>query len=84
MKLTSKTIISTTIGAEGINYSHNKNIIIADSPEEFCEAIYKCISNEEFCFTIGSNASKLADEEYNNTVIGSSVLDFYNSVITKS
>ena len=34
-----KAVVATTIGAEGINYTTGKDIMIADTPEAFCEAV---------------------------------------------
>ena len=75
-----KTIISTTIGAEGIKYENNKNIIIADTPGEFAEAIIKCISDPGFAFHIGEQAKQLASQVYDNKVIGGELLRFYQSL----
>ena len=76
-----KTVISTTIGAEGINYTNNENIIIADSKEEFISAITTCIDNPEFCKTIGLNASKLIKAEHNNRIITQRLVSFYEDLI---
>jgi len=43
-----KAIISTTIGAEGIGYTNGKDILIADSPDEFIAAIERCIMIKHF------------------------------------
>src|SRR6185503_3358015 len=48
-----KTIISTTIGAEGIMYEDGKNILIADTPAEILSRVEQCLAEKEFCFRIG-------------------------------
>lgn len=73
-----KTIISTSIGAEGIKCENGKNILIADSPDEFCMAIVNCIRNHEMAFSIGNHARMLAESVYENRIIGDSVMKFYN------
>lgn len=75
-----KVIISTTIGAEGIQVTNNKNILIADSPEEFAEAIIKCTSNEYFCNEIGLNAQKLIVEKYSNLDLSNQLISFFNLI----
>lgn len=75
-----KVIISTTIGAEGIQVTNNKNILIADSPEEFAEAIIKCTSNEYFCNEIGLNAQKLIVEKYSNLDLSDQLISFFNLI----
>ncbi len=79
-----KTIISTTIGAEGIKYTNGKDILIADSPEEFYAAIVKCTSDISFCKEIGRNGRKLAENVYENEIIGKELLQFYTSITIKN
>lgn len=75
-----KTIISTTIGAEGINCTHNENILIANTSSEFIREITKCLSNPEFCKKIGGNAMKLIENEYSNDTISKNFLAFLYNV----
>src|SRR5665213_776667 len=76
-----KTVISTTIGAEGIQYTHKKDILIANTPEEFIEMISFCINNRELCDTIGMNAKQLIQQHYNNKAIGNELNSFYQTLI---
>ena len=75
-----KTIISTTIGAEGINYTNGKNILIADTPAEILSQVEKCMNDKTLCFSIGREARELAVTSYSNNVIGKGVLDFLKSI----
>jgi glycosyltransferase involved in cell wall biosynthesis len=78
-----KTIISTTIGAEGINYKDGRDILIADTPEEFSKAVSKCINDKDYCASIGKNARKLIENDHNITKIIDKLVRFYNKVIEK-
>jgi glycosyltransferase involved in cell wall biosynthesis len=73
-----KTIISTTIGAEGIRCTHGEHILIADSPEEFADAILRCLRNADLCMRIGKVARELAECEYENSVLGARLMEFYS------
>lgn len=75
-----KVIIATTIGAEGINCTSGKNILIADTPEEFSKAIIKCLNDKEFSKNIGDNAKKLIEEEYSNDTISERMVHFFQSI----
>jgi glycosyltransferase involved in cell wall biosynthesis len=55
-------IVSTTLGAEGIPVEHNKNIIIADTPEDFANGIIKIIENPEFALNLAKECKKLIQE----------------------
>jgi glycosyltransferase involved in cell wall biosynthesis len=75
-----KTIISTTIGAEGINYTDGKNILIADTPEDMLQQIQRCLLNPAFCFSVGREARQFALQNYSNSEIGKMVLDFIEKI----
>jgi glycosyltransferase involved in cell wall biosynthesis len=75
-----KCIISTSIGAEGIKYTHGVNILIADNRDEFYEAIKRCIADEEYCRNIGRNARKLVEEQHDLTQVGNNLVGFYQQV----
>jgi glycosyltransferase involved in cell wall biosynthesis len=75
-----KCIIATSLGAEGINYKHGENILIANTREEFYKAIKRCISDEEYCKNIGRNARKLAEKEHDMAKVADKIVSFYNSL----
>lgn len=74
-----KTIISTTIGAEGIEYEHGKNILIANSLNDFIENIQWCINNDDLCETIGKNAKIHASNLYGNQILSDKLDKFITS-----
>jgi glycosyltransferase involved in cell wall biosynthesis len=75
-----KCIISTSLGAEGINFKHGANIIIANNADEFYYAIRKCITDEHYCKQIGINARKLVEEQHDLATITSNLAGFYQSI----
>lgn len=78
-----KTIISTKIGAEGIPVENEKNIFLADTPEEFLEAISNCINNPRGCKQTGINGRKFAEENYSNQAAGKKIDVFYKALTNK-
>ncbi len=76
-----KTIISTSVGAEGIEYENGRNILIADTEKEFEDAILKCLNDQNFSDTIGKNARTLAETKYDNQVICNKLSDFYKNLL---
>ncbi len=72
-----KTIVSTSIGAEGIDYEDETDILIADEPDEFINAIKKCINNPDLANRIGKNARQLAEKEYSNKILVGKLIGFY-------
>jgi glycosyltransferase involved in cell wall biosynthesis len=72
-----KCIISTALGAEGIGYTNGVNIMIANNRQEFYDAIERCISDEDFCRSIGINARKLIEQQHDVNVIAPKLVKFY-------
>lgn len=60
------TIISTSVGAEGIEYTDGKNILIADTPDAFLKQIEKIVNDNSLANQIGKNALELAKNKYDN------------------
>ena len=75
-----KPIISTSIGAEGIEYTKDENILIADTAEEFIISIQKCMQNSDLMQTLGKNAHALVSEKYNNTLLAHKLTEFYEDL----
>ena len=79
---TGKTIISTTIGAEGIGYRNRENILIADEPCEFFEMISVCIDDPYLAGRIGENAGLLIRQQYDRDPIIRQLTGFYKIIGT--
>lgn len=61
-------IISTSIGCEGIPVINQENILIANSPEEFINALNLVSSDEDLRAKLSLNAIKLIEREYSFSV----------------
>ena len=75
-----KCIISTSLGAEGINFENRTNIIIANNQDEFYDAIERCITDEEHCRTIGTNARRLVEQEHDVNNVARNLAEFYTKL----
>ncbi len=72
----SRAVVSTTIGAEGIDYTTNENILIADKADTFANAVIKTLQQKQLRISLGNKARKLATEKYDNRVITAGIIDF--------
>jgi len=77
----SKTIISTDIGAEGIDFTDGKNILIANTPDDFLKAVEKCTGRKQFCEEVGSNARELIENKHNIDIIIRKLESFYKTIL---
>ncbi|MGN6802739.1 MAG: glycosyltransferase family 4 protein [Ginsengibacter sp.] len=63
-------VVSTIIGAEGIDYANGKNILIADREKEFCEAFNELLNRPVLFGNISCEGRKLVEEKYSWEEIG--------------
>ena len=75
-----KTVITTRVGAEGIQYSEFENIIIADTPAKLVDVINKILKDPEEAQRIGRNARKLVEDIYDNKKIINRLIIFYDEI----
>ena len=78
-----KTIITTAIGAEGLAVEHGKNILIANTPDEFLECISKCVASPDICTILGENARNFVALNHNNDLITNRLIEFYGTLLAK-
>jgi glycosyltransferase involved in cell wall biosynthesis len=76
-----KAVVSTTTGAEGIEYTDGTNILLADTAEDFIAAIARLYKNGEEAAAIGKNARKLIEEKHDNRKIIGQLEAFYQEIL---
>jgi len=76
-----KAIISTSVGAEGIEYIEGENILIANHKDEFLQSLKKCLTNIGFMEQLRINARKNIEKNYNANNIIKEVELFYQQII---
>jgi glycosyltransferase involved in cell wall biosynthesis len=59
-----KAVVSTTLGAEGIEITDGRDILLRNDPESFASAVIEILENPELRDRLGSNARKLVEERY--------------------
>lgn len=74
-----KAIISTSIGAEGIDCTHGENIMLADTPAEMAESILYCFSNPGLIKELGEKARIFAAENHSSGPIMEKLINFYKT-----
>lgn len=75
-----KAIITTSIGAEGIPYSANKDFIIADTSDDFTSAIISLLSNPSQKQELQKSARVLAENHFDYKVIADQLISFYKTL----
>ncbi|MEO8066633.1 MAG: glycosyltransferase family 4 protein [Flavobacteriales bacterium] len=75
-----KCVISTPIGAEGIEHTDGKDIILAKSPTEFADRMVELMEAPERAAIIGKNARKLVEDRYSDRRIVRDLVTFFKSL----
>jgi glycosyltransferase involved in cell wall biosynthesis len=76
-----KAVISTHVGAEGIDYENGKNIIIADTAEEFIQAISTLYTQPKVAEEMGKEARRLVAKKHQNHEIIKQLAEFYQEIL---
>jgi glycosyltransferase involved in cell wall biosynthesis len=77
-----KAIVSTTIGAEGIQYTDGKNIAIADDASTFSRAIINLLEQPHLQVNIAKEARVLALQHYSSMSVTSDLIHFYKTQLS--
>lgn len=57
-------IVSTSLGAEGLDVKNGENILIGDTPKEFAFSIIKLIENNKLASSISESCKRLIENKY--------------------
>lgn len=76
-----KSIVTTSIGAEGISAEHGKHIMLADTSESYSAAVLSLLSDENYCFRMGNEAAGFVRQQLDNDNIISEVSSFIEQYI---
>jgi glycosyltransferase involved in cell wall biosynthesis len=77
-------VVSTTIGAQGLELQHGKNILLADDPESFATEISRALTNPELLERIEANGIKTATTRFGWPAIGARLAKHYDTLISNS
>ncbi|NEU10181.1 glycosyltransferase family 4 protein [Flavihumibacter sp. R14] len=75
-----KCIISTSLGAEGIRYEHGKNILIADTADDFYRYILQCTTDSGLVERIGEYARLLFEKDHHIEPVAKRMMNFYQKL----
>lgn len=74
-------VITTSLGIEGIDATHNTDVLIADSKEELALVLDRVLSNQQLYISLAENARRLVEKKYDWQRIAQTLDDVYKSVV---
>jgi glycosyltransferase involved in cell wall biosynthesis len=76
-----KAIVSTTLGAEGIEAVPGRDILIEDQPLAFADAVNRLLAEPSLAARIGQSARRLAVERYAWSAAAQALEGFYRQIL---
>lgn len=76
-----KAIVSTSLGAEGIDAVPGRDLLIADQPAAFADAVSNLLTNPDLAARLGRSARDLAVERYSWSTAAQNLEDFYSRIL---
>ena len=73
-------VVSTSMGAEGIDVEHKTQIMLADSAEQFAESIVQVVDNPELTSDLRTAARRFVEQKYDWSSISSRFTKVVESV----
>ena len=71
-----RAVISTSVGAESLQYTDGSDILIADDAAVFANAVIKMMTDRHLRIALGKNAQQLVLDVYDNRKICTEILEF--------
>lgn len=72
-----KVVLSTSIGLEGIIARNKKEVLVANTPDQFVESLRYVLSSENNRRTIADQAKTFVHHHYDNTAVGKRLYEAY-------
>ncbi len=70
-----KAVVSTTLGAEGLGMRHGEEILLADDPRDFAEAVASLLKDPALRRRLGHAARKRVERDYSLAVLQSRIAE---------
>ena len=73
-------VVASTTAAEGIPVINGRDILIADSPENFCKSIFKLYSRELLWKKLSANGIEIIDRHFSFVTARMRLIDIFESL----
>ena len=75
-----KAIVSTTVGAEGLDLKDGEEIFIADEPNDFADAVIRLLTDSELRRRVGEYGRARVERDYDWRSIGRKLHEVYTKI----
>jgi glycosyltransferase involved in cell wall biosynthesis len=78
-----RAVVSTSLGCEGLEVTAGHDILVADEPAAFAEAVLRCARDPELRARLGAAGRTLVERRYRWEAIGADLADFYQELLAR-
>lgn len=76
-----KAIVSTTLGAEGIDYTEGKDILLRDTPQDFADAVVNTMNDPELREKLERGGRMLVEAQYDWKAVASKLCEVFEAEV---
>lgn len=77
---TGRAVVSTSLGCEGLDVTPGDDILVADTPQAFADAVVRCLRDPGLRERLGARGRALVERRYRWEAIGNALSDVYDLV----
>ena len=77
-------VVSTTLGCEGLGLTHERDVVVADSPTEIAGWIDRLLEDDDLCHSLGRQGRATVEERYDWRRLGDAFESVVRSVAAKA
>lgn len=74
-------VVSTSVGCEGIDVTHSREILVADTPAAFADAVVRCLRDPALRARLGAEGRALVERQYRWETVGDAVNEAYEELM---
>ena len=75
-------VVSTTVGAEGIDVRDGENIVLADGADAFADAVVRVLADVELAQRVAAGGRRLMEAHYSWESVGKLLLGVYGEILS--
>jgi len=78
-----RAVVSTSLGCEGLAVTPGQDILVADEPAAFADAVLRCLRDPALRARLGAAGRALVERRYRWEAIGADLAAFYGDVLAR-
>ena len=77
-----RAVVSTTVGAEGLDVIHDHHVVLADDPHNFAQSVLRLLDDPERCRKLAMEGRRLVEQCYGWDALADRFGDFIREIVT--